>query len=296
MQNNKPFPRPVWVEAEFLSPPQREICRTLFRGQDSSCGLTVIDLRAIETELCPPVQAFVATYLDPIEQETYATFSFAKRRLEWFGGRIAAKMAAMAVMAGGTKRPPSFLDIRVETEATGRPSLRGKTTEGVNLPHISISHSHGLAGAIATQGRSCGLDLQQITPKVLTVRDRFMTRDEWAIIHANPSLRGQDEATLLTLLWAAKESVRKAIACQPLLGFTEITLCRLEGELALGLSGHFTSPRLASPPAPFFLVKRGGFACAMTVQDPAALPLRSENLSATALSKSSSLAVIPACF
>lgn len=278
MKNSKPFPCPDWLGSEFLSPPEARACRALFLTQGAELSLTVIDLARLQAELTTVGRELTATYLDRSEVEQVAAFGFAKRRLEWLGGRIAAKHAAHAILAKGSGPPPCFPELLVANDPAGRPHLRdqrGNRAElaasgrgtAVTLPAISISHSHGYAGALAVTGsHSCGLDLQRVTPQVLRVRDRFATQEEVALLHAAPSLAGQEEALLLTLLWSAKESLRKAIACAPLLGFTEMTLTRLEVDPEAGMRGHFACPRPAIPLAPVFLALRDHLACAITVQ------------------------------
>ncbi len=269
MKNSKPFPSPDapdWLANGFLTAHQLSTCRTLFPGQTPEVALTFIDLCLLQTALTAPQQAITTTYLDQVELERFSSFSFAKRQLEWLGGRMAAKRAALSVTSKTAGLPTSCADYRIEAEASGRPYLWCMRGAQAKLPAISISHSHGMAGAVAVAGHSCGLDLQRITPKVISVRERFASSEERSIISAAPGLHGQDEATLLTLIWSAKEALRKAICCQPLLGFTEITLSQLQGNLHTGMIGHFTSSRLIFPLAPTLLLLNRPFVCALTIQ------------------------------
>ena len=265
MKNSKSFPCPDWVVKEFLRSQTLRACRALFPGQDADLSLIVIDLALLRIELSALGQALPASYLALPEQECLASFGFAKRQLEWLGGRIAAKHAAHSLLAKTVGVPPCYPELRIECDATGRPHLRGPAG-GAPLPAISISHSHGYAGAMAVMGHSCGLDLQRVTPQVLAVRERFATREEVALLNELPDLTGQSEAALLTLLWSAKESLRKAVHCEPLLGFAEVTLVHLEGDLLAGMIGHFSSRRPAISLPPVFLVSQAPVACAITVQ------------------------------
>lgn len=269
MKNSKPFPypdAPDWLADGFLAAHQLARCRTLFPGQTPELALSFIDLCHLQTALTAPQQTITTTYLDPVELELFSSFSFAKRQLEWLGGRMAAKRSALTLIATPPGLPLSYADYRIAAEASGRPYLCCLRGAQANLPAISISHSHGMAGAMAVAGHSCGLDLQRITPKVISVRERFASSEERSIINAAPGLHGQDEATLLTLLWSAKEALRKAISCHPILGFTEITLTHLEGNLHAGMIGHFTSPRLIFPLASTLLLLNTPFVCALTIQ------------------------------
>ena len=69
--------------------------------------------------------------------------------------------------------------------------------------HISISHSHGLAAAIASPS-VCGIDIQFIVPKITRLAHKFLCPPEAASI---------EEATALDQLhfyWGAKEALYKA--------------------------------------------------------------------------------------
>jgi phosphopantetheinyl transferase len=275
MKNCKPFPcpdSPDWLAVGFLSDRQRTACRALFPAESLELALSVIDLTRLQQALTAPGQTLVATYLDPLEQERLHQFTFAKRQLEWLGGRMAAKRAALALMAQVPGLAPAFPHLRVDSESSGRPYLCAMHAVGAPLPAISISHSHGLAGALAVQGHGCGLDLQRITPKVIAIRDRFASSAERTLLCTAPGLQGQDEAALLTLLWAGKEALRKGVACQPILGFTEITLSRLEGNLLTGMVCRFTSSRPALTPPPVFLALSDPFACAIMAEASSPLP------------------------
>lgn len=266
MKNSKRKPFPAWVEEHFLSLRQLTNCRTLFRLPDKEWALTVTDLSRLQAELAAPGRSLAAVFLDPSELERLNSFHFPKRQLEWLGGRLAAKHAARSLMHPDPGLRPPYPSLRIGNDASGRPLLTCRAEAITTLPAISISHSGNYAGALAVTGHPCGLDLQRLTPKVLTVRDRFANRTELELINANPALHGLDETAALTLLWSAKEAFRKAIACQPLMGFSELRLCRLEGDSqAEGLIGHFACPRLSSPLAPVFMALRDDFACAITV-------------------------------
>lgn len=266
MKNSKPFPCPAWLGEEFLSPPELRSCRTLFRDQGAGLTLTVIDLARLQAELLPPGHSVSEVYLHRTEQVRLASFGFAKRQLEWLGGRLAAKHAALSLLAREAGPLPGYRELAVEPDAAGRPYLADQGGTNASLPAISISHSHGYAGALAVWGPSCGLDLQLVTPRVLTVQERFASREEVAILHTSPYLETLGEAARLTLLWSAKEALRKSRACEPLLGFTELTLSRLEVAPPAGLVGHFSCRRPGLTLGPVFLTIADHFALAITVQ------------------------------
>ncbi len=263
LKNSKCFSAEEWLNDSFLSGTQLNTCRTIFPGEAAQLALSVVDLTRLSAELLARGPSLTSYYLDQAERERLASFKFAKRHTEWLGGRIAAKNAAMALLGTTPHPPPHYTDLRIETDASGRPYLPPVAGTSSRLPEISISHSGNFAGGLAVRGRPCGLDLQRITPKVIKVRDRIASNAEVDLICVKLPLYA--ESTALSLLWSAKESFRKAIACQPLIGFTELTLRSLTGDILGGMIGHFSCPRLASSLLPALLTIRGDFACAITV-------------------------------
>lgn len=159
--------------------------------------------------------------LSEAEYGQWTGFSQEKRRIEWFGGRLAAKWAAAKFMA---EKNPSFRTVVIRSERDGRPSL---VTEGpAHHPFISISHSGPLAVAMAAN-IPCGLDIQQPEAKILRVKERFVNPEEADIMNA--SLPGSfTEEQRFTMLWAIKEAVRKMVRISPLLGLLEIRLLAAE--------------------------------------------------------------------
>jgi 4'-phosphopantetheinyl transferase EntD len=67
----------------------------------------------------------------------------------------------------------------------------------------------------------CGLDVQQLSAAAVRVRDRFSSQAEYDIL---TRLLPLPEREWLTLLWSAKEALRKMVSCQPLAGFRELQL------------------------------------------------------------------------
>ncbi len=70
-------------------------------------------------------------------------------------------------------------------------------------PHISISHGTKIAGFIRSD-KPVGLDIQQISPQIGRIRNKFCHPDE-----LNDAQQSEDELAYLTLLWSAKEAVFK---------------------------------------------------------------------------------------
>jgi len=156
-------------------------------------------------------------YLGTDELGRWSGFSQKKRRGEWLGGRLAAKWAAAELLG---KTAVDWQDVVIRNEEDGRPYVA--TDAQALAPFISISHSGQLAAALAANF-PCGLDIQQPGPNILRVKKRFVLREEEDILTASlPETFTETER--LTMLWAAKEAVRKAVRTSPLLGLLEIRL------------------------------------------------------------------------
>ncbi|MEJ2031464.1 MAG: 4'-phosphopantetheinyl transferase superfamily protein [Deltaproteobacteria bacterium] len=159
-------------------------------------------------------------WLTPEEQQLYDRFNAGKRRSEWLGGRMAAKIAIARLLA--RPLPTVREQVAVLARPDGKPIVRTPLNNDIEL---SVSHSGGLAAALASFF-PCGLDIQMLTTVVLKVQDRFSTSDERALL---AELLSAPATVRLTLLWAAKEALRKAISGRPLAGFNELLLTKGTG-------------------------------------------------------------------
>ncbi len=188
------------------------------RWQQHFSPKTRLQLRAVVLEAlsdCP--DAVASRYLSADELGQWSGFSQKKRRTEWLGGRLAAKWAAAELLGVAEAE---WRTLVIKTEEDGRPYLTAATKAMV--PFLSISHSGGLAAALAAN-LPCGLDIQQPGPKIHTVRQRFARHEETEILKSSLP-KSFAETDRLTMLWAAKEAVRKTVRTSPLLGLLETRL------------------------------------------------------------------------
>lgn len=176
-------------------------------------------------------------YLSPDELAQWTGLRQEKRRREWLGGRLAAKWAADGFLAGTAV---DWQRLVIRSEADGRPYVA--TEAHAVAPFISISHSGPLAAALAAN-IPCGLDLQEPGAKLHRVRQRFAAPGEEDLLKASLP-RAFPETERLTLLWAAKEAVRKLVRVSPLLGLLEIRL--LTGQAGQGTPAEPLALTLAS--------------------------------------------------
>ena len=163
----------------------------------------------------------IANYLGDTERQRLSSYTYPKRRTEWLGGRIAAKYAILMIdNPENTELQDTWLSLEIKSEKDGRPVIHDTMHPERLMADISISHSHGMAAGLAFGRGRCGVDIQQITSTVEKVKERFVDTAEEAVVAALP-MAGSGSRPL-TLLWAAKEALRKAVGTKVLPGFLGI--------------------------------------------------------------------------
>ena len=119
----------------------------------------------------------------------------AKRKADRTLGRLAAKRALVQLTG---MDPQTF---RIENRESGEPYA--VTLEGVELPHISISHRDGEAIAVATASGRAGVDLERIEARAPSFAETWFRPSERGMCKGDPLRESQ--------VWAIKESVLKAL-------------------------------------------------------------------------------------
>ena len=89
--------------------------------------------------------------------------------------------------------------IDIQYDELGAPGLHGR--EG----HISISHCRTHIGLLYHPLERCGLDLEEISPRVMRIAPRFLNEVEKSWI------RPEKELEDTTLIWSTKEALFKTI-------------------------------------------------------------------------------------
>ena len=176
--------------------------------------------------------AICQDWLHGTEQEKLSTLHYQKRHLEWLGGRICAKQAARQYLLHGSQGNPSepatlhAPHLLITSAPSGRPLLDpGILPEDLNKPHLSISHSRRYALAVAAS-TPCGIDIQATSDALGRVQDRFCAREEEELLGRH--LQKLQPSDHLTLLWAAKEAVKKATDFDRMPGFLDLALTHIQ--------------------------------------------------------------------
>jgi phosphopantetheinyl transferase len=89
-------------------------------------------------------------------------------------------------------------DYKITYDINGKPSLNSNY-------NISISHSHEIAGVAISDNSKIGLDVQLNENKIFNIQNKFLNKSEKSNIGDNPTV------DILTIVWASKESIYKAI-------------------------------------------------------------------------------------
>lgn len=178
--------------------------------------------------------------LSPEEKELFASYSFPKRRKEWLGGRLAAKWAVLGLsrIKGTEETMPELSVLPVEK---GWPRLITSLLDASKIPALSISHSDRFAVAMAADATACGIDIQKITDKTERVADRFSDEKEAGLLQE--FLPRLEQKERLTLLWSAKEALKKALLQDQPVMFQGVVLDSVELREYISLRLRFPGDR-----------------------------------------------------
>ena len=76
---------------------------------------------------------------------------------------------------------------------------------------ISISHTRGYVVIVLHPNCPVGVDIEQISPKVYRVKNRFVSLKEQRILSMQPTVC---ELNMLLIFWSAKETLFKLLNCE----------------------------------------------------------------------------------
>lgn len=209
-------------------------------GVNNVC-ISLVDLEELEAVFrAEQSLRSAADLLSPDEQTRFAAYTYPKRRKEWLGGRLACKTCILDHLRQPLV-PGLFSSLSILPAEHGAPLVFASHTlsdAAGRLPSVSISHSGRYAVAMAAGSRFCGIDIQRITAGTVRVADRFADPRERMLLREEAP--DWAEAQRLTLLWAAKEALKKALLARQPVFFQGIILQSVRR--AGGISLCFTNP------------------------------------------------------
>lgn len=194
---------------------------------DAPACLALLDLTILAEHLAARQTGQTpSSLLSEAEQTRYAGFTYPKRQREWLGGRLTCKFAALHLGAPHARIPMPALSVL--PAANGAPQLSCPSRPAWSPPAVSISHSDRYVVAMAAKTGACGIDLQKTTAQTVRVADRFAEPAE--ILLLRERLPEMAEPQRLTLLWAAKEALKKGMLHDQPVVFQGVTLQALTSD------------------------------------------------------------------
>jgi phosphopantetheinyl transferase len=143
-------------------------------------------------------EAFSLSGLSDRERDLLAAHRHPRRRLDWLGGRYAAKAAAKR-WATSRHQAPSEAEILKET--SGKPILANRDDL-----HLTIAHSGDYAVAVVGN-RPLGIDLERLEERPDSLERAFFSAEEQEWVGQDPSMRSRRRDQV----WTRKEAVSKLL-------------------------------------------------------------------------------------
>jgi phosphopantetheinyl transferase len=177
-----------------------------------SCRLETLTEELLEANGGIWLKVLAHLVLGRREREAWRVMSAVpKRRREWLLGRAVAKDAVRRLVHQrfGLRLAPA--DIEIATDDRGRPQVRGAWTAALGVtPAVSISHSHGVAVALAAlePDRLIGIDIESVSRRRPGFEKVAFTAREREIVDA---LAEDQRLEWYLRLWCAKEAAGKAL-------------------------------------------------------------------------------------
>ena len=153
------------------------------------------------------------------ELQTYKSFKQEFRKIEWFYGRLLAKIAIIECLSKLGIEIQEINQIEIISDSIEKPQfiINEKLNTSKNLSeipvHFSISHKEGRIFAAATIERNVGIDIEKIQNLSKTLTKKIYNnsdRDEYISFLSSKKLSSAEDA-INTGLWCVKEATAKAL-------------------------------------------------------------------------------------
>lgn len=168
-------------------------------------------------------------WLSDSEKQRYHSFRFKKRKAEWLGGRLCAKQAIKDYIQKFhlLQTIPLPNQLIIGSLENGRPFIdNNRLATRIKLPDLSISHTRQYGMAMVSE-TWCGIDIQEPRPSLANVKEKYCLASEETLLQSVENGSENRSLISLTLLWTAKEALRKALSRYGLVGFLEMTCCSI---------------------------------------------------------------------
>jgi phosphopantetheinyl transferase (holo-ACP synthase) len=155
-----------------------------------------------------------------------------RRRAEWVAARVAAKVLVQRYLADFHGVAAALPNIEIAKDDNGAPHVRlhGDFPE-IEVPHLTITHSSGVAiAALAGPGPRArlGIDLERVEVRDEAFAKNYFRDDELALRSGLTNGSALDRATFVSMLWAIKEAVSKALGLGLKLRLDDVQIAAVE--------------------------------------------------------------------
>lgn len=229
------------------------------RGSTSSMELYLALVDLTDVAAGQGTDDIAADLLSEDEKKILAGFNYPKRRREWLGGRLTAKVAVLNALHLPC-RPEDIAAVSILPKPDGSPQPGGPLLSGKTGVSLSISHSDRYAMAMASADGRCGIDIQRLSDKTVRVADRFSVAKERELLRT--AYDWQSPQQYLTMLWSAKEALKKAMLPDQPVIFQGVVLQAVTVDAACTLYLDFPG---AHQPAPVTVLFMEEFVLAYTL-------------------------------
>ena len=250
---------PWQVPVEPFTSPEKVICCRL--------GQLPVEFSGPDGRIWRNVLAYIV--LSEGERDVWNRLSGPeKRRTEWLLARIAGKEAVRSLLKkqAGIEVWPA--DIEIQPNKYGKPVVNGEWTSLVRrVPSLSLTHSNGVAVALAADGTSglgLGIDIERLRSSGKALENLAFSPEEKNLISKLGTSRS-DEWCLR--IWCAKEAMAKALGRGFPRGPGDVVAKQLDsasGAVSLEVSGTLSRafPHLVGKPFQAYTFIDDGFVIA----------------------------------
>jgi phosphopantetheinyl transferase len=182
-------------------------------------GADQVAVRLLDLARLGDLEFVAREFLTSPEAAEYAELRHPLRRREWLGARVCLKL--IAVRQG---RVADALGCAVVKDPRGRPRLVFMPESNADVfPDCSLSHKGRFACAVASAvaGSRVGVDIEEVSPRLRTLADRFANERD-TVLGSRPT----DER--LAILWALKEACSKVVGQGLTMGLREVICQEIE--------------------------------------------------------------------
>ncbi len=155
-----------------------------------------------------------------------------RRRGEWVAARVASKVLVQRYLADFHGIAVALPDVEIAKDPNGAPHVRlHGDYPVVEVPHLTITHSSGLAiAALAGPGPRArlGIDLERIEVRDEAFAKNYFRTDELDLRSGLTNGSSLDRPTFVSMLWAIKEAVSKALGLGLKLRLDDVQIAEVE--------------------------------------------------------------------